>query len=67
METKHIFDRLKAMYGNHSRAARALGVNPRIYRQWRSLEKIPPLAKRYLELVIRTENHHGDPIASGQN
>jgi len=62
MKNERIFEELKDCYGNHSKAAKALDVDPRHYRHWRSTGKLPKFVKKYLELILSKDgNGNGAP------
>lgn len=56
---KIIFDQLKEVFGNHSKVARAVGVDPRVYRSWRSTGRLSRTSMRCLELLF--EMHKKKP------
>lgn len=60
MTSSEVYEELKRAHGTHSRAARTLGIDPRVYRRWRSTGKLPKFAKKYLELLL-SQNGNGTP------
>jgi len=62
MTSTEVYERFKRAHGTHSGAARALGIDPRVYRRWRSTGKLPKFAKKYLELMLsKAGNGNGAP------
>jgi hypothetical protein len=44
------FDILKAHFGTHSAAARAMGLDPRVYRRWRTTGRMASSVKELVRL-----------------
>lgn len=53
MRPEDIIERLRIRYGNHSAAAREMGVDARTYRRWRSAGRLPEFVHRYLEMKLK--------------
>lgn len=53
MRAQDIFEQLRIRHGNHSAAAREMGVDARTYRRWRSAGRLPEFVHRYLEMKLK--------------
>lgn len=51
MKNDELFNQLRKVFGNHTRAAKKIGINARTYRGWRS-NGIPRLKKAHLVGIL---------------
>jgi hypothetical protein len=59
---KQIFEKLKAIYGTHKKAAKALDVSYSRYNEWRWNPKcVPKAMSNYLELAVLSTPPAGGP------
>lgn len=58
MKTQTIFENLKEKYGNHSEAAKALGVSARLYRIWRTSDRFPEPARRLALFLLGAKSEN---------
>lgn len=63
MDPNTIFEKLRLLYGNHSKVARMLKIDPRVYRRWRAANRIPRITKLYLETLIIDTNRPREDVS----
>jgi hypothetical protein len=61
METNELFQHLAERYGNHSKAAQALGVTPEHYRRVRREGRISGPLKVLVEYLAHDSDRQGQP------
>ena len=63
MDPNTIFEKLRLLYGNNSKVARMLKIDPRVYRRWRAANRIPRITKLYLETLIIDTNRPREDVS----